>query len=67
MKINYVNIIFIVIIITFAGVYFDSKFDVCFCEKCHEGRGDNLYYTRGQPPKDYGLPIGWCKFALKYD
>ncbi|PFX18848.1 Neuralized-like protein 4 [Stylophora pistillata] len=47
-----------------SGVFFDPKFDRCFCTECHAARGDKLYYTRGQPAKDYGIPIGWCRFGL---
>ncbi|XP_077984774.1 neuralized-like protein 4 [Glandiceps talaboti] len=48
-----------------ADAFFNPKFDMCYCTSCHEGRGDKLYYTRGKPSKDYGVPIGWCRFALK--
>ena len=48
-----------------SDVFFDPKFDRCFCTECHASRGDQLYYTRGRPPKDYGIPIGWCRFGLK--
>ncbi|XP_077984630.1 neuralized-like protein 4 [Glandiceps talaboti] len=44
--------------------YFDTKYDRCFCNACHMSRGDNLYYSRGIPPKDYGIPIGWYKCAI---
>ena len=49
----------------FSEVYFDPMYDVCFCPDCHTSRGDNLYYTRGDSPIEYGLPIGWCKFGLR--
>ncbi|XP_070553381.1 uncharacterized protein [Ptychodera flava] len=45
--------------------FFEPKFDMCYCTSCHNDRGDKLYYTRGQPAKDYGVPFGWCRFALK--
>ncbi|XP_077984772.1 neuralized-like protein 4 [Glandiceps talaboti] len=48
-----------------SDVFFNPKFDMCYCTACHEDRGDKLYYARGQPAKDYGVPIGWCRFALK--
>ncbi|XP_078368543.1 neuralized-like protein 4 [Oculina patagonica] len=38
---------------------------MCYCNECHEARGDKLYYTRGEPPEAYGIPIGWCRFGLK--
>ncbi|XP_077863760.1 neuralized-like protein 4 [Saccoglossus kowalevskii] len=44
--------------------YFNKDHDMCYCDDCHSERGDDLYYTRGDPPKEYALPIGWCRFAL---
>ncbi|XP_013389393.1 uncharacterized protein LOC106158081 isoform X1 [Lingula anatina] len=44
--------------------YFDAKYHRCYCNVCHNERGDKLYYTRGNPPKDYGIPIGWYRYAL---
>ncbi|XP_013418417.1 neuralized-like protein 4 [Lingula anatina] len=44
--------------------FFDHEFDRCYCSVCHTDRGDDLYYTRGDPPKDYGIPAGWCRYAL---
>ena len=40
--------------------------DMCFCVDCHSSRGDKPTYPRGQPAKEYGLPVGWCRFAIKY-
>lgn len=37
---------------------------MCYCEVCHEERGDDKFYTRGQPPQKYALPIGWYRFGL---
>lgn len=48
-----------------SDIFFDPRYDRCFCTECHASRGDKLYYTRGKPPKDYGIPIGWCRFGLK--
>ncbi|XP_068725548.1 neuralized-like protein 4 [Montipora capricornis] len=48
-----------------SDIFFDPKFDRCFCTECHGARGDKLYYSRGTPAKDYGIPIGWCRFGLK--
>ncbi|XP_041037273.1 neuralized-like protein 4 isoform X1 [Carcharodon carcharias] len=47
--------------------YFDDelKCNLCYCESCHKLRGDEAYYKRGDPPKDYALPFGWCRFALR--
>ncbi|XP_029436283.1 neuralized-like protein 4 isoform X1 [Rhinatrema bivittatum] len=43
----------------------DPKFSLCYCESCHKLRGDEAYLKRGEPPRDYALPFGWCKFALR--
>ena len=51
----------------FPDACFNPAFDVCFCHICHDKRGDNLKYLRGDPPVNYGLPIGWCKFGLRFD
>lgn len=50
----------------FADGYFDSQQMTCFCEACHKLRGDDLYHKRGDPPRDYALPYGWCRFALRW-
>uniref|UniRef100_A0A3B4B3P8 Neuralized-like protein 4 n=1 Tax=Periophthalmus magnuspinnatus TaxID=409849 RepID=A0A3B4B3P8_9GOBI len=42
----------------------DAKYNLCYCESCHKLRGDEAYYKRGEPPRDYALPFGWCRFAL---
>lgn len=51
-----------------ADEYFveDPKFSLCYCESCHKLRGDEAYYKRGEPPRDYALPFGWCRFSLRY-
>uniref|UniRef100_A0ABM5GQC4 Neuralized-like protein 4 n=1 Tax=Pogona vitticeps TaxID=103695 RepID=A0ABM5GQC4_9SAUR len=43
----------------------DPKFSLCYCESCHKLRGDEPYYKRGEPPRDYALPFGWCRFNLR--
>uniref|UniRef100_A0A8C0H881 Neuralized E3 ubiquitin protein ligase 4 n=1 Tax=Chelonoidis abingdonii TaxID=106734 RepID=A0A8C0H881_CHEAB len=43
----------------------DPKFSLCYCESCHKLRGDEAYYKRGDPPRDYALPFGWCRFNLR--
>ncbi|XP_073234816.1 neuralized-like protein 4 [Porites lutea] len=48
-----------------SDVFFAPEYDRCFCTECHVARGDMLSYTRGEPAKDYGIPIGWCRFGLK--
>uniref|UniRef100_T1IVE5 NHR domain-containing protein n=1 Tax=Strigamia maritima TaxID=126957 RepID=T1IVE5_STRMM len=46
--------------------YFQSENNyTCYCEICHKIRGEELYHKKGDPPKDFALPFGWCKFALK--
>lgn len=52
---------------TFSDGYFneDAKYNLCYCESCHKLRGDEAYYKRGEPPRDYALPFGWCRFALR--
>lgn len=44
----------------------DAKYNLCYCESCHKLRGDEAYYKRGEPPRDYALPFGWCRFALRW-
>ncbi|XP_020912357.1 neuralized-like protein 4 [Exaiptasia diaphana] len=45
--------------------FMDKSHDKCYCTKCHASRNEKLYYTQGDPAKDYALPTGWCRFALK--
>lgn len=45
----------------------DAKYNLCYCESCYKLRGDEAYYKRGEPPRDYALPFGWCRFALRWD
>ncbi|KAL4631473.1 neuralized-like protein 4 isoform X1 [Arapaima gigas] len=54
-------------LLTLPDGYFDddSKCSLCYCESCHKLRGDEPYYKRGEPPRDYALPFGWCRFALR--
>ncbi|XP_057712194.1 neuralized-like protein 4 isoform X1 [Corythoichthys intestinalis] len=53
-------------LLTLPDGYFseDAKYNLCYCESCHKLRGDEAYYKRGEPPRDYALPFGWCCFAL---
>lgn len=37
----------------------------CFCVTCLKHRGDELYKKKGDPPKDYAVPQGWVRFALR--
>ncbi|KAM4727460.1 LOW QUALITY PROTEIN: neuralized-like protein 4 [Rhinophrynus dorsalis] len=43
----------------------DSKLSVCHCDSCHKLRGDEMYGKRGDPPREYAEPSGWCSFALR--
>ncbi|KAJ7313244.1 hypothetical protein JRQ81_004526 [Phrynocephalus forsythii] len=43
----------------------ELKSSLCYCESCHKLRGDEPYCKRGEPPRDYGLPFGWCRFNLR--
>ncbi|XP_061768430.1 neuralized-like protein 4 [Nerophis ophidion] len=54
-------------LLTLPDGYFneDAKYNQCYCESCHKLRGDEAYYKRGEPPRDYALPFGWCCFALR--
>ncbi|KAG8187410.1 hypothetical protein JTE90_009486 [Oedothorax gibbosus] len=46
-------------------IYFLPDSIVCFCENCHKLRGDEPYYRKGDPPRDYAQPFGWCRFPLR--
>ncbi|XP_070977700.1 neuralized-like protein 4 isoform X2 [Oncorhynchus clarkii lewisi] len=54
-------------LLTLPDGYFneEAKYNLCYCESCHKLRGDESYYKRGEPPRDYALPFGWCRFALR--
>eukprot|EP01084_Bolivina_argentea_P264893 448865_1 len=46
--------------------FFDSKNgNNCYCDECHNKRGDKIIYKRGKPAKKYGLPIGFARFGMK--
>ncbi|XP_077870113.1 LOW QUALITY PROTEIN: neuralized-like protein 4 [Saccoglossus kowalevskii] len=38
---------------------------MCYCEICHDRRGDSDTYKRGFPEKTYTLPIGWVRISLE--
>uniref|UniRef100_A0A3B4YF25 Neuralized-like protein 4 n=1 Tax=Seriola lalandi dorsalis TaxID=1841481 RepID=A0A3B4YF25_SERLL len=52
-------------LLTLPDGYFneDAKYNLCYCESCHKLRGDEAYYKKGEPPRDYALPFGWCRFV----
>ena len=41
--------------------YFGTK-AVCYCENCYQGEA---YLKKGDPPKDYAVPLGWVYFPIK--
>ncbi|XP_033763671.1 neuralized-like protein 4 [Pecten maximus] len=45
--------------------YFDVQSNVCFCETCHKIRREEVYHKRGDPPREYALPYGWCRFSIR--
>ncbi|XP_064459470.1 neuralized-like protein 4 isoform X2 [Ornithodoros turicata] len=45
--------------------YFLSEPNMCYCETCHKIRGDEPYNKVGEPPRDYAVPFGWCRFSLR--
>lgn len=45
--------------------YFNHDLSICYCETCYKIRGDEAYYKKGDPPKDYAVPFGWCQFMLR--
>lgn len=42
------------------------KRSLCYCESCRKLRGDEAHRRRGEPPREYALPLGWCRFNLRY-
>lgn len=42
------------------------KRSLCYCESCRKLRGDEAHRRRGEPPREYALPFGWCRFNLRY-
>ena len=51
----------------FPDEFFDKSCDRCYCILCHSLRNDKLVYSRGNPSKDYALPIEWVRFGLRTD
>ncbi|XP_077976900.1 neuralized-like protein 4 [Glandiceps talaboti] len=43
----------------------DTRYDMCFCHRCHTARGDRKVYQRGVPPAKYVLPLGWARISLQ--
>ncbi|XP_074654148.1 neuralized-like protein 4 [Tubulanus polymorphus] len=47
------------------GYFSTESYSVCYCESCHKVRADEAYCRQGEPPKEYGIPFGWCRFSLR--
>ncbi|KAK2160291.1 hypothetical protein NP493_1657g00048 [Ridgeia piscesae] len=43
----------------------DEQWHQCFCSDCHAVKQDDNYYTRGEPPKEYGIPVGWYRSGIQ--
>ena len=43
----------------------EQKCGTCHCHQCIKVRGDELYVKKGDPPKDFALPLHWTRFPLK--
>lgn len=49
-----------------AEQFFDlDKGCMCYCQQCHRQRGDDAVYPRGDPPTNYGIPVGWSRISLR--
>ena len=48
-----------------SDVFFDPKFERCFCTEYHPSQGDQLYYTRGRPPKDDRMVSIWAQDSFR--
>ncbi|GFU45780.1 neuralized-like protein 4 [Nephila pilipes] len=46
-------------------IYFLADSVICFCDMCHKLRGEEPYFRKGDPPRDYAQPFGWCRFPLR--
>jgi hypothetical protein len=44
--------------------FLHSDHNRCFCNDCHTSRRDKNVYTRGNPGKEYVLPIGFARLGL---
>lgn len=47
--------------------YFLLENVTCFCETCHKLRAEEPYFKKGDPPKEFAQPFGWCRFPLRYE
>nr|CAD7196670.1 unnamed protein product [Timema douglasi] len=45
--------------------FFLRDHSVCYCEACHKLRGAQAYNHKGDPPVEYAVPCGWCRFTLR--
>jgi hypothetical protein len=46
----------------FQGFFNQEQHGMCYCDRCHSARGDELSYDRGG--STYALPLGWARVAL---
>ena len=44
--------------------YFNWSHCKCYCVECYNPDTQPKVKSKGQPPEDYAIPIGWAKFAL---
>ena len=49
----------------FVEEFVNSEFDICYCSQCHARKKEKDYYSRGEPAKNYGIPVGWCRIGLQ--
>ena len=45
--------------------FFQQKSGNCHCIQCTKLRGEELYVKKGDPPKDFALPLHWTRFPVK--
>lgn len=62
----YICIIYLFILISDGFFEVSVKLSKCYCHTCHKHRGEEAYSTKGDPPRGYSRPLGWCKFGLRY-
>ena len=63
-KIYYYYVVVCTTVLVTEG-YLNPEFNRCYCESCHKVRGDEPLGQCGDPPREYSLPFGWCKFGLR--
>lgn len=38
---------------------------ICYCCACYKVEGDSATCTKGEPPAEFAIPVGWSRFPLK--